>query len=79
MTSADITSQFFLAYFSQGGRRLTLIKPPLVIDHTLGTQLKAVLPRKVDEDAEGDLRTFEIKKKGTLGLGGLHYPLQVAV
>jgi len=63
VTSADITSQFFLAYFSQGGRRLTLIKPPALVDETLGHQLKAVLPRRVDEDVIDGRRTFEVKKR----------------
>ncbi|RDB28702.1 hypothetical protein Hypma_015538 [Hypsizygus marmoreus] len=69
VTPEDRTSQFFLAYFSQGGRRLTLIKPPEIIDDTLGSQLKAVLPRKITEDlVDDDLRVIEVKKRG--GFGG---------
>lgn len=67
VTSADTTSHFFLAYFSHGGRRLTFIKPPLIIDHTLGNHLKAVLPRKVDETVIQDLRIFEIRKRNGFG------------
>ncbi|KAG5639233.1 hypothetical protein H0H81_005307 [Sphagnurus paluster] len=63
VTPEDRTSQFFLAYFSQGGKRLTLIKPPTIVDDTLGNQLKAQLPRKIAEESVGDgLRVIEIKK-----------------
>ncbi|KAF8078638.1 hypothetical protein FPV67DRAFT_68256 [Lyophyllum atratum] len=68
VTSEDRTSQFFLAYFSQGGKRLTLIKPPTVVDDTLGSQLKAFLPRKITEEPIGeDMRVIEVKKLGTGG------------
>jgi len=63
VTSADIISHFFLAYFSEGGRRFTLVKPPNVVDETLGHQLKAVLPRKVTEEVIEKRRTFVIKKR----------------
>ncbi|KAG6911974.1 hypothetical protein DXG01_000222 [Tephrocybe rancida] len=65
VTSEDRTSQFFLAYLSRGGRRLTLIKPPIIVDETLGPQLKGVLPRRITEDAVGDdTRVIEVKKLG---------------
>ncbi|KAG6813804.1 hypothetical protein H0H92_007216 [Tricholoma furcatifolium] len=68
VTSEDRTSQFFIAYLSRGGRRLTLIKPPTIVDETLGHQLKAVLPRKINEEAVGkDLRILEVKKTDTGG------------
>ncbi|KAG6868592.1 hypothetical protein C0993_000618 [Termitomyces sp. T159_Od127] len=63
VTSEDRTSHFFLAYLSRGGKRLTLIKPPTLIDDTFGNHLKAVLPRKVDEDIINDhLRVFEVRE-----------------
>ncbi|GLB36137.1 hypothetical protein LshimejAT787_0304250 [Lyophyllum shimeji] len=68
VTSEDRTSHFFLAYFSRGGRRLTLIKPPAVVDDTLGSQLKAYLPRKITEESVGDdMRVIEVKRLGTSG------------
>ncbi|KAG6898114.1 hypothetical protein C0992_005441 [Termitomyces sp. T32_za158] len=65
VTSEDRTSHFFLAYLSHGGNRLTLIKPPTLIDDTFGHQLKAVLPRKVDEKNIRDehLRVFEVMRE----------------
>ncbi|KAG6857546.1 hypothetical protein H0H87_000145 [Tephrocybe sp. NHM501043] len=63
VTSEDRTSQFFLAYLSRGGRRLSLIRPPTLVDDTLGHQLKAVLPRRINEEAIGeDIRVLEVKK-----------------
>ncbi|KAG6851072.1 hypothetical protein H0H93_002964 [Arthromyces matolae] len=62
VTSEDRTSHFFLAYLERGGRRLTLVKPPPSVDETLGTQLKAVLPRKVHEEPLGDdLRILDVR------------------
>lgn len=69
MTAQDFASGFFLAYFSQGGRRLTLINPPATIDISLGAHLKAVLPRKIasDEATEENLRVIEVKRRNTFG------------
>jgi hypothetical protein len=69
VTSQDYTSEFFLAYFSQRGRRLTLINPPAHIDISIGAQLKAVLPRKIgtDEVVQDNLRVVEVKKRSSLG------------
>jgi hypothetical protein len=73
VTSQDFASSFFLAYFSQGGRRLTLINPPAPIDISLGAHLKAVLPRKIatDEPTEENLRVIEVKRRNTFG--GRHF------
>ncbi|KAG6842224.1 hypothetical protein C0991_000194 [Blastosporella zonata] len=66
VTSEDRSSQFFLAYLSRGGKRLTLIKPPIIVDETLGPQLKAVLPRRINEEAAGEhSRILEVKKLGS--------------
>lgn len=69
MTSQDYTSEFFLAYFSQGGRRLTLINPPAHIDISIGAQLKVVLPRRIgiDEVVQDNLRVVEVKRRNALG------------
>ncbi|KAF5385193.1 hypothetical protein D9615_001511 [Tricholomella constricta] len=65
VTSQDRTSEFFLAYFSQGGRRLHLIKPPTIVDDTLGSQLKAYLPRKITEGPlDENMRIIEVVKHG---------------
>ncbi|KAG5731577.1 hypothetical protein E4T56_gene3789 [Termitomyces sp. T112] len=62
VTSEDRTSQFFLAYLSHGGKRLTFIKPPTLIDDTFCHHLKAVLPRKVDEEMPNEhLRVFAVR------------------
>ncbi|KAG5647973.1 hypothetical protein DXG03_007007 [Asterophora parasitica] len=67
--SHDPISQFFLAYFSHGGRRLHLIKPPTVVDDTLGSQLKAYLPRRITEESVSrDVRIIEVKKQSGPGV-----------
>lgn len=61
----DLTSQFFVAYFSQGGRRLTLINPPGHIDLSIGAMLKDVLRSKISADyvVDENIRVIEVRKK----------------
>lgn len=56
---------FFIAYFSQEGRRLTLIEPPNHIDISIGARLRSVFPRKIQSDdvVEENTRVIEIKRK----------------
>jgi len=56
---------FFIAYFSQEGRRLTLIDPPNHIDISIGARLKSIFPRKIQSDdvVEENTRVIEIKRK----------------
>lgn len=61
----DLTSQFFVAYFSQGGRRLTLINPPGHIDLSIGAMLKDVLRSRISADyvVDENIRVIEVRKK----------------
>jgi hypothetical protein len=56
---------FFIAYFSQEGRRLTLIDPPNHIDISIGAHLKSIFPRKIQSDnvVGENTRVIEIKRK----------------
>jgi hypothetical protein len=56
---------FFIAYFSSGGRKFTLVNPPNHVDLALAAHLKKALGRKLaTEHVEGsNLRIIEVKKK----------------
>ncbi|KAG2023511.1 hypothetical protein CC2G_001157 [Coprinopsis cinerea AmutBmut pab1-1] len=64
----DLSSQFFLAYFSSSGRRLTIINAPSNVELGLNAQLKAALPRKIDTQpvmhpgSTDNIRYYEIKR-----------------
>ena len=64
-TATDPDSEFFLAFFSKGGRQFNLINPPSHIDVSLGVHLKQALPHRIarDEIEEDNIRAIEIKKK----------------
>lgn len=65
MTQPNERITFFIAYFSQEGRRLTLIDPPTHIDISIGAHLKSLFPRKIQsDDVVGEsTRVIEIKRK----------------
>lgn len=64
MTQPNERIVFFIAYFSQEGRRLTLIDPPNHIDISIGARLKSLFPRKMSDDVvEENTRVIEIKRK----------------
>ncbi|TFK41174.1 hypothetical protein BDQ12DRAFT_710985 [Crucibulum laeve] len=62
----DAHSNFFMAYFSQSGRRFTLIDPPEHIDLTLAAELRAILPTNNHSD-DSNNRIFELKKINSYG------------
>jgi len=68
-TATDPDSEFFLAFFSKGGRQFNLINPPSHIDLSLGAYLKQALPHRIarDEIEEDNIRAIELKKKGYSG------------
>lgn len=65
MTQPNERIVFFIAYFSQEGRRLTLIDPPNHIDISIGARLKSLFPRKIQSDdvVQENTRVIEIKRK----------------
>ncbi|TFK30428.1 hypothetical protein FA15DRAFT_8331 [Coprinopsis marcescibilis] len=73
----DPHSQFFLAYFSSSGRRLTIVNAPSHVDLSLPVQLKSALPRKISTELTtvgvDNLRIIEIKRG--INSSGLSSPL----
>ena len=72
-TATDPDSEFFLAFFSKGGRQFNLVNPPSHIDLSLGAHLKAALPHRIARDEveeDTNVRAIEVKKKRYSG--GLH-------
>ena len=65
MTQPDPNTEFFIAYFSQDGRRFTLVNPPNHIELSIGARLRSVLPNKIlsDNVVEEYTRVIEIKRK----------------
>ena len=65
MTQPDPDSEFFIAYFSQDGRRFTLVNPPNHIELSVGARLRSALPNKILSDiaVEEYTRVIEIKRK----------------
>jgi len=65
MTQPDPSTEFFIAYFSQDGRRFTLVNPPNHIELSIGARLRSVLPNKIlsDNVVEEYTRVIEIKRK----------------
>ncbi|KAF9015147.1 hypothetical protein BDQ17DRAFT_1535872 [Cyathus striatus] len=74
VAQTDFKSTVFLAYFSQGGRRLTLINPPQPIDYTIGSKLRVVLGRKMTSNdlVDDNIRVIEVAKGN--GFGGVVEP-----
>lgn len=68
-TATDSESEFFLAFFSKGGRQFNLVNPPSHIDLSLGAHLKTVLPHRIARDEieedgkDSNIRAIELKKK----------------
>ncbi|KAJ7597024.1 hypothetical protein C8J56DRAFT_305150 [Mycena floridula] len=56
----DSQSQFFLGYFSNRDRRITLIRPPPVIG-ALGQAMQQILADQIDDQVVAGNRVFELK------------------
>ncbi|KAF8905569.1 hypothetical protein CPB84DRAFT_1893187 [Gymnopilus junonius] len=58
-------SEFFLSFFSQDGRKLTLINPPNRVDLSIGAHLRSALPNSnvIDNVIEEETRVIEVKPK----------------
>ncbi|EGN95769.1 hypothetical protein SERLA73DRAFT_59930, partial [Serpula lacrymans var. lacrymans S7.3] len=60
----DDSADFFVAYFSRSGHRLTLIKPPRHIGETIGLRLRSAWPYKfaAHHVSEDEVYTVELKR-----------------
>ncbi|KAH9486947.1 hypothetical protein JR316_0001013 [Psilocybe cubensis] len=56
---------FFIAFFSQDGRKITLIDPPNPVDLSIGAQLRSALPTShvSDNVVEENTRVLEVRRK----------------
>jgi len=78
ITNADPSSTFFLAYFSRGGRRVSLIKPPYSIAVAFGPKLKALLSNRAEVSQDKGMINVEIKRDvGGTGVQPSHFLMQV--
>ncbi|KAJ7492634.1 hypothetical protein FB451DRAFT_541720 [Mycena latifolia] len=79
ITNTDRASSFFLAYFSRGGRRISLINPPPHIATTFGPKLRAFLPNQVEVMEErGGLVIVETKREiGGVGVKPSHFLMEI--
>ena len=80
-TATDADSEFFLAFFSKGGRQFNLVNPPSHIDLSLGAHLKAALPHRIARDEieeDSNVRAIEVKKKRYSGGSNTTYPGQLS-
>jgi hypothetical protein len=68
-------SEFFVAFFSQEKKRLTLVHLPQSIELTLGARLRSLFERKVSsvEVHDESFRVFEIRRKPNSN-GSFHLP-----
>ena len=64
VTKPDV-SEFFVAFFSQEKKRLTLVNLPQSLELTLGARLRSQFERKISsvEVADESFRVFEIRRK----------------
>ncbi|KAJ6604636.1 hypothetical protein DFH09DRAFT_1300825 [Mycena vulgaris] len=78
ITSSDRTSSFFLAYFSRGGRRVSLIHPPHHIAAAFGPRLKGLLYNQVEIIADENMVIVETKREiGGTGVKPSHFLMQI--
>jgi len=62
----DTSSQFFLAYFSKTGRRVTLIRPPAAVNAGLGPFLRERFKDQLGSDETiSDTRVIEVRPAAT--------------
>lgn len=63
-TQNDEDSDFFVAYLSHSGRKITLIRPPRRIGDQLGSRLRSAWPYKIasDKASEEEIYTVELKR-----------------
>ncbi|KAH7883568.1 hypothetical protein F5I97DRAFT_1938284 [Phlebopus sp. FC_14] len=60
----DEDSEFFVAYSSRSGYKMTLVRPPRRIGEQVGSRLRAAWPYKfaTERASEGDTYTIELKR-----------------
>ncbi|KAJ7783771.1 hypothetical protein DFH07DRAFT_948776 [Mycena maculata] len=78
ITPADTSSTFFLAYFSRGGRRVSLITPPHHIAVAFGPQLRALLPNQIEVTEDKGMVLVETRREmGASGVKPSHFLMQI--
>ncbi|KAJ7103547.1 hypothetical protein B0H15DRAFT_926740, partial [Mycena belliarum] len=77
MTKMDKESIFFLAYFSRGGRRVSLINPPHHIAIAFGSKLKGFLPNRVEVVHEKGMVIVETKREVGTGVKPSHFLMEI--
>lgn len=61
MTSQlDSQSQFFLAYFSRRGRRVTLITPPMIVRRSIEQKLRSRFPGEIVSNDGGGNQIIDV-------------------
>ncbi|KAG6336670.1 hypothetical protein ID866_2417 [Astraeus odoratus] len=70
----DDDSDFFVAYWSRSGHKITLIRPPRRIGDQLGSRLRTAWPFKIasDKATEEEIYTVELKRNTTGGSVSVH-------
>ncbi|KAJ7487585.1 hypothetical protein B0H11DRAFT_1100274 [Mycena galericulata] len=78
MTYVDLVSSFFLAFFSRGGRRVSLINPPPHIAVGFGPKLRALLPNQAEIVEDRGMVVVETKREiGATGVKPSNFLMQV--
>jgi len=70
-------AEFFIVYFSQEGRRITLIDPPGRVELSIGAHLRNALPYSYvsEEVVEEANRVIEVKRKVPGGMSSIYLPM----
>lgn len=70
----DVASDFFVAYVSRSGHRMTLVRPPRRLGEQLGPRLRAAWPYKIAAQSatEEEIYSIELKRNAFGGCVHLH-------
>jgi hypothetical protein len=60
----DVESDFFVAYMSRSGHKMTLVRPPRRVGEQLGPRLRIAWPFKIAAQSatEGEIYSIELKR-----------------
>lgn len=69
----DVESDFFVAYMSRSGHKMTLVRPPRRVGEQLGPRLRIAWPFKIAAQSatEGEIYSIELKRNA---FGGRVHP-----
>ena len=70
----DADSDFFVAYMSRSGHKMTLVRPPRRVGEQLGPRLRTAWPFKIAAQSatEGEIYSVELKRNT---FGGCVHPI----